>query len=119
MRYYMEKPKGAKRHSVYFQRCDHPMYNSCCVYEVGEGKGIAVVQQRFSPKLKVLWYGAPDSWIMDEVIKNAGFADYVFEHAQECKDGLYPTMTVRQVMFALKMKPLKREWWEKEDVWDT
>ena len=34
------------------------------------------------------------------------------ERAGEPKDGIYPTMTVRQLMWALKMKPLKRERWE-------
>lgn len=28
------------------------------------------------------------------------------------KDGLYPTVTVRQIMWALKMKPIPRERWE-------
>ena len=27
-------------------------------------------------------------------------------------DGLYPTVTIRQIMWALKMKPIKRERWE-------
>lgn len=30
----------------------------------------------------------------------------------EPKDGIYPTMTVRQAMWAAKMKPLKKERWE-------
>ena len=28
------------------------------------------------------------------------------------KDGLYPTVTVRKLMWALRMKPLKKERWE-------
>ena len=27
-------------------------------------------------------------------------------------DGLYPTVTVRQIMWALKMKPIQKERWE-------
>ena len=112
MRYYTEKPKNIKPHTLYFRRLDHPMYNSCNVYELSSDVGLAIVQQRFNPKLKVFWYSAPDSWIMDEIIFHPSFADYVFTHADKATLGLYPTVTVRQVMFALKMKPLKKEWWE-------
>ena len=30
----------------------------------------------------------------------------------ECTDGLYPTVTIRQIMWALKMKPIQRQRWE-------
>ena len=30
----------------------------------------------------------------------------------KCNDGIYPTVTIRQIMWALKMKPIKRERWE-------
>ena len=30
----------------------------------------------------------------------------------EATDGLYPTVTIRQIMWALKMKPIPRERWE-------
>ena len=34
------------------------------------------------------------------------------DRAGECVNELYPTVTIRQIMWALKMKPLKRERWE-------
>ena len=113
MRYYTERPDGAKPHSIYFQRSSHPLYNSCRLCRISDEEGLAIVQLRFNPNLKVFWYDAPDSWIMDELLKHPGFSNYVFEHADECKDDVYPTVTVRQVMYALKMKPLKKEWWER------
>lgn len=30
----------------------------------------------------------------------------------ECTEGLYPTVTIRQIMWALKMKPIQRQRWE-------
>lgn len=116
MRYYTEKPEDAKRHCVYFRRTNHPLYNSCNVYEVGDGLGIAVVQQRFNPKLKVFWYSAPDSWIMDEIIKHPRFNEYVFSHADKAAISYYPTVTVRQLMYALKMKPLPKQRWEYDTI---
>ena len=48
-------------------------------------------------------------------IKTGGFKDYFLEHAEhENAHKLYPTVTVRQIMWALRMKPLKREWWEND-----
>lgn len=35
-----------------------------------------------------------------------------FEDEWECTDGLYPTVTIRQIMWALKMKPIQRQRWE-------
>ena len=32
--------------------------------------------------------------------------------AKKTTDGLYPTVTIRQIMWGLKMKPLNREPWE-------
>ena len=115
MRYFYEKPEEAKDHSIYFKRVNHPLYNSCRLYMISEEEGLAIIQKRFNSKLKVFFYSAPDSWIMDEILKCSGFVDYTFKHAGECKDGIFPTVTVRQVMYALKMKPLKKEWWESQD----
>ena len=38
--------------------------------------------------------------------------EFFNERAGACTDGLYPTVTVRQIMWALKMKPIPRERWE-------
>ena len=35
-----------------------------------------------------------------------------FEDEWEGTDGLYPTVTIRQIMWALKMKPIQRQRWE-------
>lgn len=41
-----------------------------------------------------------------------GFKEFFDSRAGECTDGLYPTVTIRQIMWALKIKPMKRERWE-------
>lgn len=37
---------------------------------------------------------------------------YFDSRAGKCTDGLYPTVTIRQIMWALKMKPIQRQRWE-------
>ena len=47
MRYYHEKPKEYT--SIYGEVyiCDHPVYDRCTLYKIGN-KGLAVIQQRFN-----------------------------------------------------------------------
>ena len=53
MRYHYEKPPIYL--SMYGQRycCDHPVYNHCTLFLVGE-RGLAVIQQRYDPETKLL-----------------------------------------------------------------
>ena len=111
MRYYYEKPKIYR--SMYGERyiCDHPVYDNCTLFLIS-GKGLAVIQQRFDAAAKTTWWGEVDSWLTDELYLNPRFKEYFDKHAEEPIDGLYPTVTVRQIMWALKMKPMPREPWE-------
>ncbi len=111
MRYHYEKPKFYV--SMYGEHyiCEHPVYNSCTLFKIGE-KGLAVIQQRFNAQTKSTWWGEVDSWITDDLYLHPGFKKYFEDRAGNCADGLYPTVTVRQIMWALKMKPIPRERWE-------
>lgn len=75
-------------------------------------KGLAVVQQRFDPNTKTTWWGEIDPWLTDSLYLHPRFKEYFDERASICIDGLYPTVTIRQIMWALKMKPLPKERWE-------
>lgn len=111
MRYHFDKPEIYL--SMYGNRyiCDHPVYNSCTLYKIGE-KGLAVIQQRFDEKTKSTWWSEVDPWITDALYLYPGFREYFDARSGTCTYGLYPTVTVRQIMWALKMKPIKRERWE-------
>lgn len=111
MRYHYKKPKIYC--SLYGEHyiCDHPVYNSCTLFKIGE-KGLAVIQQRFHVETKSTWWGEIDSWITDDIYLHPNFKEYFENRAGDCTDGLYPTVTVRQIMWALKMKPIPRERWE-------
>lgn len=111
MRYHYEKPE------LYFSRygdtyiCDHPVYNRCTLFKMGE-KGLAVIQQRYDKNDKSTYWGEIDPWLTDDLYLHKGFKKFFDERSGEIIDGLYPTVTIRQIMWALKIKPMPRERWE-------
>lgn len=111
MRYHYRKP--AIYLSMYGEiyNCDHPVYNSCTLFQIDD-KGLAVIQQRFDESTKSTWWGELDPWLTDDIYLHPNFKDYFDKRAEKCTDGLYPTVTVRQIMWALKMKPIPKQRWE-------
>lgn len=111
MRYFYERPVVYSNTKGSTYRCDHPVYNECTLYLQGT-KGLAVIQQHFDHEAKTSWWGKIDPWLVDSLYFNPGFQGLFEFTANEPTNGLYPTITVRQLMWALKMKPLVREPWE-------
>lgn len=111
MRYHYEKP--AIYLSMYGKRhvCDHPVYNACTLFEIDD-RGLAVIQQRFDPEAKVTFWTEVDAWLTDALYLHPKFREFFDSRASEGTDGLYPTVTIRQIMWALKMKPLPKQSWE-------
>ena len=111
MRYHHEKPKIYR--SIYGEVyiCDHPVYDRCTLYKIGK-KGLAIIQQRYNIHTKSTRWTDIDPWLTDELYLHQRFKEFFDERSGECTDGLYPTVTIRQIMWALKMKPIKRERWE-------
>lgn len=118
MRYHFEKPE------IYLNRygetyiCDHPVYNRCTLFKIGD-RGLAVIQQRFDPEKKATYWTEIDPWLTDAIYLNPNFKSFFDNRASTCDPGnetssynIYTTVTVRQIICALKMKPLKREPWE-------
>lgn len=89
----------------------HPVYNSCTLFKINE-RGLAVIQQRFDKDTKSIRWSEVDPWLTDDLYLNPKFKDFFDERSGVCINGLYPTVTIRQIMWALKMKPIKRERWE-------
>lgn len=111
MRYHYKKP------IIYLSKygrtytCNHPVYDKCTLYLI-DGKGLAVIQQRCDPATKSTWWTEIDPWLTDDLYLHTKFKEFFDKRAGECINGLYPTVTIRQIMWALKMKPMKRERWE-------
>ena len=111
MRYHFEKP--AIYLSMYgdIYICNHPVYSRCTLFTIGS-KGLAVIQQRFDADTKSTQWGELDQWLTDALYLHPNYKEYFDIRAGMCTDGLYPTVTIRQIMWALKMKPLPKERWE-------
>lgn len=91
--------------------CDHPLYDVCTLYKEG-AKGLAVIQEYYLPSSKKHMWSKVDSMLVDELYYSDNFKTVFERYAAEPKDGLYPTLTLRQIMWALRMKPLPKEHWE-------
>lgn len=111
MRYHTKKPLYYSKNYGKIFSCDHPVYSDGTLFRIGN-RGIIVIQQRYDPETKHTWWGPIDEWLNDLVYLNPNFKEFFRERSGELKDGSYPTYTIRQIMWSLKMKPLKKEPWE-------
>lgn len=111
MRYHYEKPTIYSSMYGITYTCDHPVYNRCTLFKIGD-KGLAVIQQRYNPEVKSTRWTEIDPWLTDLLYLHPKFKEYFDERAGECEEDLYPTVSIRQIMWALKLKPLPRERWE-------
>lgn len=89
MRYHYEKPPIYL--SMYGQRycCDHPVYNHCTLFLVGE-RGLAVIQQRYDPETKHTFWAEVDEWLTDPLYLHPRFRAFFDRRAGTGTDGLYP-----------------------------
>ena len=67
-----------------------------------------MIQQRYDPETKHTWWSEIYPWLCNELYLHQRFKSYFEKIAGED----YPVVCLRQVMWALRMKPLKREPWE-------
>ena len=111
MRYHYDKPKVYSTMYGKTYDCDHPVYSRCTIYLM-DGIGLAVIQQRYNPETKETWWSEIDPWLTDSIYLHTGFLEFFNKRAGVSQNGLYPTVSVRQIMWALKMKPIPRERWE-------
>lgn len=111
MRYHYEKPKVYSSMYGITYTCDHPVYDECTLFKIGE-KGLAVIQQRCDSDTKCTWWTEIDPWLTDSIYLHPKFKEFFDNRSGDCVEGLYPTVTIRQIMWALKMKPIPRERWE-------
>lgn len=95
--------------SIY--NCNHPVYDICTLFLI-DNKGLAIIQQRFDEDSKTTKWGEIDPWLTDVLYLHPNFKEFFDKRSDECINGLYPTVTIRQIMWALKIKPIPKERWE-------
>lgn len=92
--------------------CDHPKYNSCTLY-AHDGKGLAVIQQRYDKETKHTWWSDIDPWLVNDIYLSRRFKAIFNKEAKEpTADGLFPTIELRKMMYKVGLYPLHREPWE-------
>lgn len=111
MRYHYEKPELYSTIYGTAYECNHPVYDKCTLYKIRD-KGLAVIQQRYDSHTKTTYWTEIDPWLVDELYLHTRFEEFFNERAGEPNDDIYPTVTIRQMMWGLKMKPLQKERWE-------
>ena len=111
MRYHFNTPKYYTQMYGEIYECNHPVYNRCTLIKIGD-YGLAIIQQRFDNATKTTWWGEIDPWLADILYIHPKFKEFFDKRSGKSVNGLYPTVTIRQIMWALKMKPLKKERWE-------
>lgn len=107
----LQKPIMYKQIYGITYKCDHLVYNTCTLFKINN-KGLAVIQQRYCPKTKTTYWNDIDPWLVDDLYLHKNFGVFFNCRAGECIAGVYPTVTIRQIIRGLKMKPLPRERWE-------
>ena len=101
MRYFYEKPERYRSTYGNTYGCDHPVYDVCTLFKIGK-KGLAVIQQRYYQETKHIYWIEIDSWLIDTIYSYPKFKTFFDERAMEPEHNLYPTISIRQLMWALK-----------------
>lgn len=111
MNTHYERPMSSKALFGRTYTCDHRLYTYCTLYEA-HGVGLAVIQQRFDKDTKTTYWSQIDDYLVDDIYQQPGFKEFFEKHAGPRKGYIYPTIPVRSLMYALRMRPLKKEYWE-------
>ena len=111
MKYYYEKPENWVGAGELYS-CNHPFYNQCTLFRKAD-YGFAVIKEFFSKTKKTRWWGPIEPWIAGDIYLSERF-DSVFEKyaGKVDEQGLYPTLPLRKVMWGLRMKSLRKGFWE-------
>ena len=107
MKYYYQKPDICVRVFGKPISLDHPVYRGGTLYSEN-GRGIIVTQKKFDSERKECSWEAVDSWVANDIYTSPNFTSFFLKNATQSD---YPIFELRKVMWALRMKPLKKEEW--------
>ena len=111
MRYHIQCPEVNIAIFGEIYTCDHPVYSSCTLFR-RKNRGLAVIQQYFDPETKHSWWAHIEPWIANEIYLSPKFPEYFEKYASDQNNGIFPTVSMRQIMWALRIKPIPRKPWE-------
>lgn len=108
MKYYSKKPDICVRLFGEVVDPKHPIYKRGTLY-FEHNRGLIVTQKHFNSDTKECFWSNVDDWIANDIYTCARFPEFFQMHATESE---YPIFELRKIMWALRMKPLKKETWE-------
>lgn len=106
MKYHYQKPDISVQLYGSTIPLDHPVYKLGTLYSQ-DGRGLVITQRRFEGKY--VYWDAIDPWLANDIYLNLKFPKFFTDNATSEN---YPIFPVRKVMWALRMKPLPKEFWE-------
>lgn len=74
---------------------------------------LIVIKRVFNPITKTVYLDALKPDLATDIYLNEGVRTFFQTNEKAAEDGIYPIFEVRKFMWELRMKPLKRENWEK------
>lgn len=111
LRYHHEKPtKHSFLYGTTYSR-NRLVYDTCTLFKIGK-RGLAVIQQRYDPEPRRTWWGKIDPRLTDSLYLHPKFKEFFDSRTGERIDNFYHAVTIRQIVCALKIKPIKRERWK-------
>ena len=107
MKYYYQKPNIIPD-QLYGETIvlDHPIYKMGTQF-IQNGSGLVIVQKRFTAKYA--YWDKIDPWLANDIYCHPKFQEYFLKNSRSEN---FPIIPIRQVMWALRMKPLEKEFWE-------
>lgn len=112
MKYYYESSDNAQVGAGEIYICDHPLFNQGTLFRSGD-KGLIIVQEHYNKKTKARWWGPVEPRLSYDIYIHSNFGPFFEKSASERdENGFYPVFSVRKAMWALRMKPLRKEPWE-------
>ena len=112
MKYFYEKPDKWTRDGWKIVQSEHPLFNRATLL-YSEDRGFLVVQQHFDPVGKSVWWGSIDPWLACDIRRADRFQDFFEDHADEKYSFV---ISVRKLMWEMRMKPLPKEFWESQEI---
>lgn len=106
MKYYYQKPTETLQLYGETVILDHPVYKIGTLF-IQNGNGLVITQRRFTAKY--VYWDAIDPWLANDIYLHPKFPEFFQKNS---RGENFPILPVRKVMWALRMKPLEKEFWE-------
>jgi len=111
MKWYAEQCKDFAVNVFTLVGCSHLVYERCTVL-FDEKKCVRIVQQHYNPETRHTWWAEVDPKLLSLICCQNKSYEWFNEKAVPLDSKVIPAYTIRQVMWALRVKPMPKLPWE-------